>query len=236
MAILTERKKFRLDFTENVLGSWPADREIFTRFIATKAPYPWLDENDQDVIPDRTEATGMTVFPQDSNGLHIMNYHIKGFLKEAGNNLKGLLNIKNLRSKLDNYVFINPRRIYFHRPDGSLIEEPDDILERPLRGETMQGPRVSLVASEMIEAPVYVEFEIEILPNGSTEEEAEGKNGKKKKVKKAITDIAKSEINWDVIYELMDYGRLKGISQWRNGGFGTFEWKEISDLKLVKAV
>lgn len=230
----TEKKKFRITFTEDILGSWPADRELFTRFVAAKAPYPWSDEKDQDIIPDRTEATGMTVFPQDKNGIHLMNYHVKGFIKEAGNNLKGQLDIKNLRSKVDNYVFIHPRRLYFHRPDGSLILEPDDILERPLRGETAMGPRVTLVASEMIKAPVWIEFEIELLPNGTYEEEAEDKNGKKKKVKRAITDIKNSEINWDVIYELLEYGRLKGISQWRNGGWGSFTFEEITEFSEVK--
>lgn len=236
----TERRKFRIIFQEDVLGSWPADKELFTKFVSSKAPYPWLDENDKDNIPDTAEAPGLTVFPKDDKGVHLLNYHIKGFLKEAGNALKSSLGIANLRSKIDNYVFVQPRRIYFHRMDGSLVPEADDILERPLRGETMKGPRTSLVASELIKAPVYLEFEIEIVPNGTYEEvvpaasssvTAEGvtRGGKTRKVRKPVTEAAKSEVNWDVIREILSYGRLKGISQWRNGGWGSFIYEELEE-------
>ena len=27
----------------------------------------------------------------------------------------------------------------------------------------------------------------------------------------------------------LDYGRLRGIGQWRNSGAGAFEWKELND-------
>ncbi|MGB9660691.1 MAG: hypothetical protein ACPL5F_01570 [Moorellaceae bacterium] len=202
MKIKIDRMGVRVTFTEDVLGSWPADENLFTRYVSSKAPSPWLGEEEQKSLRERSEETGLTVFPQDEKGVHFYNYHLKGFIKEAGNVLKGAeaVGIKNLRSKIDNYVFVQPRRIYFYR-DGAVVKEPDDILERPLRAQTAQGPRVTLAASERVKAPVTLEFVIEVIEN--------------------------KEVTLDILRTLLDYGSYKGLGQWRNGGWGSFEWEEV---------
>lgn len=206
-----EKRSYRFDFQEAILGSMPADPAIHSRFIASKAPSPWLQQEEEQLADDSVSGKSLTVFPSDEKGIFFYNYHIKGFIKESGNVLKDMVGtsrkkkgedvtagIKNLRAKIDRHVFINPRRIYITK-NGELVKEEDRILERPLRGQTMQGERVALVSSELIEAPCEIEFTIELLAN------EEG-------------------ITWDVIETLLDYGRLKGLGQWRNGGFGSFEW------------
>ncbi len=120
--------------------------------------------------------------------------------KEAGNVIKDDLGVKNLRAKIDNCVFIFPRKIYIYR-NGAVMQEPDDVLERPLRGQTAQGPRVTLVGSERIKAPASIEATIELLMH--------------------------KELDMNLIRELLNFGRFKGIGQWRNGGFGAFEWEEV---------
>ena len=205
--MLIERIDVKLNFLSPILGSLPADPALLTKFIASKAPSPWQATEEEDVAKDREEEytsdRGLTVFATDEKGLFLYDYHIKGFLKEAGNVLKDTedIKIKNLRSKIDNYVFIQPRRIYLCREEGSYIQEEDEIFERPLRAQTMKGPRVSLVASEKIDLPIICHFEIEILEN--------------------------KEVTWEVIQKLLDYGQYKGLGQWRNGGWGRFEWKKV---------
>lgn len=200
-----EKIGIQLDFIEPILGSLPADPAIYTKYVASKAPAPWQQDEEVEtadrVADNKPEMErGLTVFAQDEKGLFFYDYHIKGFLKEAGNTLKETVKVKNLRSKIDNYLFINPRRIYLYRPDGSIVTEEDDILERPLRAQTMQGPRVSLVASERVNLPVSIQFTIEILEN-------------------------EKNISWDIISRLFDYGQYKGLGQWRNGSWGRFKWK-----------
>ena len=140
-----EKAKIKLNFLDGILGSVPADPAIYTKFVAAKAPAGWLCDEEilnaeelaasKEVDADRN----VTVFPQDETGNIPYNYHVKGFLKEAGNVLKDRVKIKNLRSKLDNYVFVNPRKIYLTRPGGEIVAEEDDVLERPLRGQTARG-------------------------------------------------------------------------------------------------
>lgn len=204
-----EKIDVRINFVESILGSAPADPDIFTRFVSAKAPAPWQQVEENDTIPERTQDTGATVFHSDEKGLFLFDYHLKGFLKEAGNVLKADddIKIKNLRSKIDNYVFIKPRRIYLLR-DGKPVQEEDEVLERPLRGMTARGERVSLAKSEVVHPPVYIEATIEVLQH--------------------------KEVKPDVVRKLLDYGAYKGIGQWRNGGWGRFEWEELK--QKVKSI
>jgi hypothetical protein len=204
MPLQVDKFEVKIKFVEDILGSWPADQDILTRFISNKAPSPWLQAEENDAVPERAQEGGYTVFPQDKTGLFLWNFHIKGFLKEAGNNLKSALKVKNLRSKIDNYVFIQPRKIYLQR-DGQIITEPDDILERPVRAQTMQGPRVALVGSERVKAPAEITFAVEVVQN--------------------------DEVTLDVIRQLLEYGAYKGLGQWRNGGWGSFDWEELGCLE-----
>ena len=73
--------------------------------------------------------------------------------------------------------------------------------QRPLRAQTAQGERVALAFSDEAPAGTFVEFEIENL--GGAQEGA--------------------------IVEWLDYGKLRGIGQWRNSGKGRFEWEEIKE-------
>lgn len=191
--------KVHIEFVTDLLGSMPADEELYTKFIAQKAPADWLRDEEMEDIPETDYDKGVTVFPQDKNGIFLYNYHVKGFLKHAGNVLKDQLGIKNLRSKIDDYVFIKERKIYLKR-NGKPILEEDGVLERPLRAMTAKGERVTLVASEIINPPAECEFTIQIVEH--------------------------KEITSNVIRELLDYGQLQGIGQWRNGAYGQFKWRE----------
>ncbi|HGU6173194.1 TPA: hypothetical protein ACNABL_004767 [Escherichia coli] len=193
--------RVRIKFTQPILGSMPADEELYTKFIASKAPADWLVDEEVENIPQVDYDKGVTVFPQDEKGIFLYNYHIKGFLKNAGNVLKEQLKIKNLRNKLDDYLFIKERKIYLIR-NGKIIKEEDGVLERPLRAMTMQGERVALASSEVINPPAEAEFTIQLLEH--------------------------KEITLDTIRELLDYGKFQGIGQWRNAGFGQFIYEELT--------
>ena len=64
---------------------------------------------------------------------------------------------------------------------------------------TMQGERVCLASSEQIMDPWQITFSVSLLPN----------NGSK----------VSSNITFDDIELALDYGELRGIGQFRNGGY-----------------
>lgn len=78
----------------------------------------------------------------------------------------------------------------------------DGVLERPLRAQTMQGQRVTLARSDYINAGARIEFNLKLLPH--------------------------KELTMDIIEELLKYGELQGLGQFRNGGYGRFKVVEMS--------
>lgn len=72
--------------------------------------------------------------------------------------------------------------------------------ERPLRASSASGERVALAASETVPAGTVLEFSILVMNPKDAE----------------------------TVREWLDYGRLRGLFQWRNSGKGRFEWEEVA--------
>ena len=197
--------EINIELIEPMLGTVPKDPEIYKNYIASKKdsngelliPHEAMIDEEVATVPADAEKSGWTGFHRDNDGVFIYNYMILGFLKEAGNTLKTQIGIKNLKSKIDNLVFVEPRRIH-------LKKEVDGHLERPLRAMTMQGPRVTLVRSDYVSEGTKFTARIRVLDN--------------------------KEITGDTIGEILEYGRLKGLGQFRNGSYGQFkfEMKELA--------
>lgn len=184
--------KLKIKLVTPMLGTIPMNKEVYSKFVAVKAVEKGLQDEEVETVQE-IEEKGWTGFHQDENGLFVYDYLVKGFLKEAANVLKDNIGIKNARAKLDSYVFVSPRRIYLGK------EKPDGVLERPLRAMTMQGPRVSLAKSDLV--------------NEGTEIVVE------------ITNLNEALFPKKKLCELLDYGAFKGLGQFRNGGYGKFEYE-----------
>lgn len=209
-----KEKKFRLEGTMPLLGSTALDKEIYSKYIATKAKnYEEADRakaDAEDVEGSSTEFSDkITGFYKEDGCIVLKGYQVKGFLKSAAKSLRDQLGITSYLSKIDNYVFVMERNIpVFNQETGERITTPDGFLERPLRGQTAQGERIALAKSEMIKSPWYIDVTIRVLDNKST---------------------AKSiAVDMDFVRDLLSYGELKGLLQWRNAGYGSFTFKELS--------
>lgn len=202
--ITTETKWYQLTGITPILGSQPDTETVKTTYILSKHPEVNADD---EIVPYENESNGTTVFYRNADdNLVMMDYQIKGFFKAAFTALKADLNIGMPAKKTDQFLFVGPRHIQITR-NGKPIQDEDDILERPLRGQTMQGERISLVSSELIDAPWTVKFSVTVLNNSAT---------------------AKSKsLTFDAVEAALDYGKLSGLGQWRNGGYGRFTWEEI---------
>lgn len=194
--------KCRVKFMEELLGTASNNPEIHSDFIASKAPDAKSAEEEIAAIGvEESIEKSMTVFPRNPNGEPILfDYQVKGFFKDACGVLRKVTGTK--ASKI---------KAYKKEIDGLLFVYPRMIplqmfgelteCQRPLRAQTAQGERIALAHSEAAPAGTEIEFTIECLT-------------------KDMYDLAR---------ELMDYGRMRGIGQWRNSGKGRFEWVEIED-------
>lgn len=208
---MIEYRKFSIETLTQLLGTAPANEELYREYIQSKAPDPEDADDELTTVPHQHEIdpeqsfqkqiTGFHRHP-DNNGLYMYDYQIMGFLKSAANTLKDNLpmapdaggkvrrGIKNARSKVNQFVTVFPRRIL-------IADGPDGILQRPLRAQTAQGPRVSLAASEYLEPPIEFDIYIGLIDN--------------------------KEIGWNTLKTIFSYGEVKiGLLQNRNSGYGKF--------------
>jgi len=243
MDITSHRYNVKAVFLTRLLGTAPASKEVYKNFIASKRAdmeerkrkmeertgvqsQPTPGSVDEELESLREDA-GMTVFHNDKGekaedgtdgkGLHLYDYQIAGWFKECCEALNDAHGIVQVRSKLDNYLLVEPRRVYIKDEQGIVLEKPDFKLERPLRAMTMQGPRVSLACSEVVNPGRVIEFTLDFLPYLKS-----GKGqGKKQADVNALVDM------------IAVYSRRKGCGQWRSGGNGRMEVtvKKLEDGK-----
>lgn len=199
--------KVRLTFIEPLLGTWPANQNVAREYIASKSPDAATIEDEVAALgADAVADKGMTVFPRDPNGNPILyDYQIKGFFKDScgmlgrigGKTESGKKRAVNESGKLTAYKKVI---------DGLIFVSPRQIpltlngqiadCQRPLRAQTAQGERVSLADSEEIPAGSTCEFEISCL----------------------------DDAHEAAVLEWLDYGKLRGLGQWRNSGKGRFTY------------
>lgn len=204
--------KVEITLTEEMLGTKAANKDVFADFIASKAPDDDRRKQELETAEHREEA-GTTIFHRipETGELMLWDYQVKGFLKEAadiirqtgdedeeeeGKKRKGK-KWGSAKSKFDNFVFVSPRMLSLGKT------EPDGICERPLRCQTMQGPRVSVARSEVISSGTSFVVEIHLIDGGP--------------------------ITKDMIRQCLDYGQYKGFGQWRNSGKGRFSYRVIEE-------
>lgn len=208
-----ETRRYVLTGITRILGSQPANPDVRSAYIATKAATLQKGDEETGRLPAYTkeelEGMNLSVFLRDDGRPCLCDYVVKGFLKEALGVIKGYegVGIAAPATKVDNLIIVTPAYLTFSR--GSLpIAAPDDTLERPLRAMTMQGPRTTVTASELINPGWQINFDLTLLDNAKTAKSA--------------------KLSFDIIERALDYGMVKGLGQWRNAQNGRFTWARIA--------
>ena len=196
--------KYEIKFTEPLLGTLSGNKEIAEEFIISKHPDGRSEEESAAVPVDETVEKSSTIFARDNGRIMLWDYQIKGFLKEACEQMISSDTMTKEEQKkfrvtqylykrtIDKQIFVMPRKIHLELPKGAKTS----FIERPLRGQTMRGERICLARSESV--PAGTKFHIEIICLNV-------------KLEKFIPQWLK-------------YGALLGLGQWRSSGMGRFEF------------
>ena len=198
--------KVKLTFTEKCLGTASNNKNLHGDYIASKAPNAKSKEEEIAAIGVEEYAEKqMTVFPRDNAGNPFFwDYQIKGFFKDTCSALQKCKGEEFSKASCSMKAF---KKII----DGVIFIEERKIpinlnggeigvLERPLRANTPMGERVSIATSETIPAGSEIIFTITCL----------------------------SDQYADAVKEWLDYGKYRGLGQWRNASFGRFTYEVIS--------
>lgn len=194
----TKELKIRITFTEEVLGTASNNPDIHSDYIASKAPDALSREEEVEAIGvEAVVEKGMTVFPRDLDGKPIFwDYQIKGFFKDSCGALRKVAGSK--CSKVKAYKKeIDGLLFVYPRQIPIVTSGPISNCERPLRAQTSQGERIALSNSETVPAGSYIDVTIECL----------------------------TPAMYDMAVECLDYGKRRGMGQWRNSGKGRFVYE-----------
>lgn len=187
-----------IELTEPILGTVPKNKKLYEDFIASKAETTEDAEEEIETVEELDEKSS-TGFHSDDNGFFVYDYLIRGFLKHAGNVLKDQLynnstkkpGIQALKSKINSFLFVKERRIYFNK------QKVDDSFVRTLRAMTPMGPRTFLAKADIFNAGTRLTFNLQLLSH--------------------------KELKVETVKEILSYGELQGLGQWRSGGYGRFK-------------
>lgn len=196
----------RITLLEEMLGTASFNQELHDEFIASKAPDAKSREEEVAALGvGEVVEKGMTGFARDEHGNPILwDYQIKGFFKDTAGALRRVP--KTISGKM---------KAYKKEIDGLIFPQPRKIVlhlpeggvvgdcQRPLRASTPQGERVALAHSESVPAGTTMDI--------------------------SIIYFVKEHKEW--IEEMLNYGILRGLGQWRNSGKGIFRWEEIKEIK-----
>ena len=199
--------KVRATLTEMTLGTASNNKDIHGDYIASKAPDAKSKEEEIAAIGAEEYAEKqMTVFPKLEDGTpFIWDYQIKGFFKDTCSALQ--------KCKGEDFAKASCAIKAFKKViDGVIFVEerkiPIDmhggemgVLERPLRAQTAQGERIALASSETVPAGSTIEFTITCL----------------------------SDQYVPAVKEWLDYGKYRGLLQWRNAGYGRYLYEILDD-------
>jgi hypothetical protein len=183
-----------LVFKTELLGSCP-QKQIVEEFLQSKREFE-LEADEVKALEYGEQLEKATTFfyrhPEETDVLVLKDHQVKGFLKKVGQTFNGKAGMPAaLRNKIMTTVFVCPRWIPI------LDAGTPDFLERPLRAETVQGPRTALARSEMLLPGCRVHCELHVKPGAISEK---------------------------VLRALLEEGQYWGIGQWHNGGYGLFDY------------
>ena len=190
----------KITFTEPLLGTLAGDKELATEYILGKRENGVASDEVEALnnTPEEVLEKATTIFAKDKEGVPMLwDYMIKGFFKDACSMLRRVPGTKSSKVAahkkiIDGLIFPAPRKIQIN------VVGDIKILERPLRAETAQGPRIALARSESIPAGSFININVTCLD---------------KKLE-------------PLVREWLDYGALRGLGQWRNGSYGRFMYEE----------
>lgn len=161
-----------LRFTNWLMGGTPKNPELIAdwlevRGVKTPKNNPFLGElqprdmeAEAEEIKAGIEATEERSWcgfqSQNGQGPCLRGYHVKAHMKDCANILKGILDVKALRSKVADRCYVVDDYI----PLG--VKEPSGYFEHPVHVMTAQGPRSALKRSDYVDSPT-IKFRLRVL-------------------------------------------------------------------------
>jgi len=180
---------------EKLCGRVPQNKKIIKRWLSVRKAPEGAEEEVLETVEDSQEKVTLS-FQKDEKGIFLRGGTIKAHLKDCSNQIKDVLGVKNLRSKIANKVFVQESRIYLKRNDSEYVFEVDGEFDQPIHVITGLGPRSALKTIRFLTKP-NIEFTLKILED--------------------------KEVDIKIIEKIFEYGSIHGFGGERGMGEGRYE-------------
>lgn len=215
------RYGLELRFTGLLMGGVPKHPQLIQTWLEARAPTvappdatPLPELACRVVVAVHAEATEenkvWTGFQSDDTGLYVPGFHLKAHLKDIANIARSIVGekeseIKNLKSKLADRVFVEEENLYLYSRRGERwvdipagrVKEPTAFWEHPVHIMTMQGPRSALKRNDYVVQPT---------------------------LRATLRVLADKVITEAVLRNLLNFGSMKGFGAERGLGHGRYEF------------
>ena len=185
----------KMVFLEKLCGSVPQNKEIVKHWLSVRKAPEGAEEEVLETVEDSQEKVTLS-FQKDEKGIFLRGGTVKAHLKDCSNQIKDVLGVKNLRSKIANKVFVQESRIYLKRNDSEYVFEVDGEFDQPIHVITGLGPRSALKTIRFLTKP-NIEFTLKILED--------------------------KEVDIKIIEKIFEYGSIHGFGGERGMGEGRYE-------------
>ena len=192
-----DRYHVKLIFTEPLLGTVPKDPDVYSTHIMSKAALTDEQVAEELASVEHSEEKGWTGFHKtDAGHPFLYDYVIKGFFKDACSMLRRSTDFKSSRLTAHKKIIDGLVFVLPRKIQLELNGRDLSVLERPLRAQTAQGERVALARSDIALAGTTIDFSLKIL----------------------------GSVKQGLLEEWFGYGSFRGLGQWRNAGYGRFDY------------
>lgn len=109
-----------------------------------------------EVQADEEAPMGYATFKRDEGGLYYEARCVKSHMEDSAEQIRSLLDIRALRPKVKNRVYVKPQRIYLDK------ENPDGYEVKPVQAMTRRGPISTLKCIDYLLMPL-MKFRLKVL-------------------------------------------------------------------------
>mgnify|MGYP001593690007 FL=1 len=165
--------RVKIEIRDKLIGGWPKSPQVVEALLRARGLedlIPIRDYNLENLTPEEKEELKKNAiekswvgFLENDNGPYLESRCVKAMLKEAANVLKSILDVKNLKSKVAERVFVDPYQIYLGK------DKVDGTGERVIHVMTMQGPRSSIKKYDYMLQP-EINFRLRVLRDNLVKE------------------------------------------------------------------
>jgi len=175
-----KRYGVELEFEQPVAASIPKTPDEVAAMLQHRMPSEGAFKQMSDPVPvdelaeQVTEEVGATeeaergwsTFKRDEDGIYLEARCLRGHIKDCAQQLAIFLDIRGLKAKVANRVYVEPVCLRPTRTDGTPVKEIDGTETRMIHVITKRGPRNDIKYVDYVSPPSRLVFTLKVLNDG----------------------------------------------------------------------